>query len=121
MIKKLFFKVVITGRLLLFSTLKAGIDQTLPPIESSPYLYEQRLSWRTHIQYYKTLNNMPMALYYHALLDFNQGKNEIAQSLLNRALKDAKQNELIIMNKTKKQFDIIIEAEEIEHLISENL
>lgn len=103
----------------LFSNLKAQISQTKPIISPTAYLYEKRLSWRIHGQYYRSIHNMPMALYYHALLDFHQGKDKTAQNLLRRAQKEAEPNEMAIINNTIKQFDIIQEVEAMENLEGE--
>ncbi|MCS7487061.1 MULTISPECIES: M48 family metallopeptidase [Marinomonas] len=104
---------------ILFSMLYAQSNQSKPINVSSDYLYEKRLVWRANIQYYQSRNNIPMALNYRALLDFSQGKDKTAQYLINRAEKDATEDEKSIIKNTIEEFKIINEAEKQEDLEEE--
>lgn len=104
---------------IIFSMLYAELTQSKPASISSNYLYEQRLIWRTNIQYYQSINNIPMALNYRALLDFSQGKDKVAEYLIKRAENDAQNNDKDIIQHTAEYFKIINEAEIQEDLEEE--
>lgn len=101
---------------ILFSTLYAQLSQSKPITDTADYLYEKRLLWRSNIQYYQSVGNIPMALNYRAQLDFSQGKDKIADHLITRAEKDARLSEKDKIIKTKNYFTTINEAEKQEEL-----
>jgi beta-barrel assembly-enhancing protease len=103
-----------------FSMLDAELKKSKPISVYSNYIYEQRLIWRANIQYYQSINNIPMALNYRALLDFSQGKDKTAEYLIKRAENDAKENEKNTIQQTSARFKIINEAEKQEDLDEEN-
>jgi hypothetical protein len=100
--------------------LDAELKKSKPISVYSNYIYEQRLIWRANIQYYQSINNIPMALNYRALLDFSQGKDKTAEYLIKRAENDAKENEKNTIQQTSARFKIINEAEKQEDLDEEN-
>ncbi|MGO3738768.1 MAG: M48 family metallopeptidase [Marinomonas foliarum] len=104
---------------ILFSMLNSQLTQSKPANIHSGYLYEQRLIWRANIQYYKSINNIPMALHYKALLDFSQGKEKAALFLIKRAKRDTSGNDKNIILKTEAFFERVIEAEKQEDLIED--
>jgi predicted Zn-dependent protease len=101
---------------IIFSMLYAQINQIEPKEISSNYLYEKRLFWRANIQYFQSIKNIPMALYYRSLLDFSQGKDKTAQYLIKKSENDAKENEKIKIKSTESFFIRIKEAEEKEDI-----
>ncbi|BFM48112.1 M48 family metalloprotease [Marinomonas sp. THO17] len=102
-----------------FSMLNAQLTQTQPKKLKAEYLYQKRALWRANIQFYQSINNKSMPLYYRALLDFNRGKEKTAKILLNRAIKNAKNQELDLLKSTDKKFNNIISAEKVENLKEE--
>ena len=104
---------------IIFSMLNAEVKEIEPKKIHTEYLYEERLFWRANIQYFKKIQNIPMALYYRALLDFSQGKDKIARFLLSKAEKDASESDKNIINQTASRLKRIKEAEQLEG-INEN-
>ncbi|MGB0783163.1 MAG: hypothetical protein ACPGRG_08345 [Marinomonas sp.] len=100
----------------MFSMLYSQLTQSKPIYVRSNFLYERRLVWRANIQYYKSSNNIPMALYYRAMLDFSQGKSKSAQYLIQRAKRDAADSEKNTIIHAEEEFKLITEAEKKEDL-----
>lgn len=100
----------------MFSMLYSQLTQSKPIYVRSNFLYERRLVWRANIQYYKLSNNIPMALYYRAMLDFSQGKSKSAQYLIQRAKRDAASSEKNTIIYAEEEFKLITEAEKKEDL-----
>lgn len=101
---------------ILFSMLHAQLSLSKPIDIKSNFLYENRLIWRANIQYYQSIKDIPMALSYKALLDFNQGKGKTAQYLIKRAFKDAEEKDKEKIKTIMNLFDIIEQAEKQEDL-----
>jgi predicted Zn-dependent protease len=100
----------------IFSMLKAEVNQSLPQKFPSDYLYEERIFWRANIQYYKSINNIPMALHYRSLLDFSQGKDKTARYLNERAENDALNSEKEVIRETGVFFKKIRDVEKQEDI-----
>ena len=96
---------------IIFSILKAEVNKSLPQKIPSDYLYEKRMFWRANIQYYKSINNIPMALHYRALLDFSQGKDKTAINLNERAQNNTQDNGKDIIRETGVLFKKIKNVE----------
>lgn len=101
----------INPRNLLFSTLKAQINEQKAPISSADYLYEERLIWRTNIHHYQQ-TEPNLALTYKALLDFHQGKDKEAQILIRRAIRNVQPNKRHLPEQAQHQIHLIKDAEE---------
>lgn len=100
----------------LFSMLLAQLNKFRPKALEATYLYEKRLIWKANIQYFQSIRNIPMALNFQALLNFSQGKDEIAQGLIKRALGNASENDKNKLKTTESYFEKIKEAEEKEDI-----
>jgi predicted Zn-dependent protease len=101
---------------ILFSMLSAQLTLSKPMHIQSNFLYEDRLIWRANIQYYQSINNVPMALHYRALLDFSQGKGKTARYLNERAESSAQDKEKNIIRETGLFFKKIQDAEKQENI-----
>ncbi|MBJ7554186.1 M48 family metalloprotease [Marinomonas spartinae] len=98
-----------------FGTLYATFTHTKYTGSQAPrYLYEKKQVWEADIAYYRYQHNIPMALNYKALLDFNLGQDKEAQRLLFRALQDAKDKDKASIRRTQSEIDMIKEAEKEE-------
>lgn len=105
---------------IVFATLYANFTHTkYNPTKPAMYLYEKKLIWNADIQYYRDRQNIPLALNYKALIEFNLGNDKTAERLLYRAIRDARPEDKPTIQQTQNNIDKIKEVEKEQGIKSD--
>lgn len=103
---------------LTFEYLAGQIDQQGPYLTTHHTMlsYEKRMVYRHNIAIARQRNNLPYALYQHALLEFERGKDASAMHLIKRAARESSgEQKQDILNK-QTHLEQLIEAQEEQSL-----
>ncbi len=103
---------------LTFTYLAGQVKEQKPYLRTTPDQlgYEKRMVYRHNIAVARQRNNQPYALYNHALLQFELGKDKPALNLINRAIKQSSGSDRSEMESMKTQLELLEDAQRREDL-----